>query len=150
MDIGLDYAWLDDVTYSDWQRYHDLMRGLSLLHVAKSNVSLAYEGFDEQVRMIQNGTHPSPPIDPVVPALDKLQEEMNEIVAGWQTRVRSLNSRALHEIFVEAEEPEPEVSILPVDPGPVAGEEGFDASNVIIGKSGGTDKASIKRYSSRT
>jgi hypothetical protein len=25
-DIGLDYAWLDDVTYHDWQRYHDLMR----------------------------------------------------------------------------------------------------------------------------
>jgi hypothetical protein len=26
-DIGMDYAWLDDVTYLDWQRYHDLMRG---------------------------------------------------------------------------------------------------------------------------
>lgn len=25
-DIGLDYAWLDDVTYTDWQRYHDLER----------------------------------------------------------------------------------------------------------------------------
>lgn len=25
-DIGLDYAWLDDVTYQDWQRYHDLVR----------------------------------------------------------------------------------------------------------------------------
>ena len=25
-DIGLDYAWLDDVTYDDWQKYHDLMR----------------------------------------------------------------------------------------------------------------------------
>ncbi|KAL0955163.1 hypothetical protein HGRIS_004071 [Hohenbuehelia grisea] len=25
-DLGLDYAWLDDVTYADWQRYHDLMR----------------------------------------------------------------------------------------------------------------------------
>lgn len=25
-DIGLDYAWLDDVTYADWQRYHDLER----------------------------------------------------------------------------------------------------------------------------
>lgn len=26
--LGLDYAWLEDVTYDDWQRYHDLMRGL--------------------------------------------------------------------------------------------------------------------------
>lgn len=25
-DIGLDYAWLDDVTYDDWQRYHELER----------------------------------------------------------------------------------------------------------------------------
>lgn len=25
-DLGLDYAWLDDVTYQDWQRYHDLVR----------------------------------------------------------------------------------------------------------------------------
>lgn len=28
-DIGLDYAWLDDVTYDDWQRYHDLERSKS-------------------------------------------------------------------------------------------------------------------------
>jgi hypothetical protein len=26
-DLGMDYAWLGDVTYEDWQRYHDLMRG---------------------------------------------------------------------------------------------------------------------------
>lgn len=26
-DLGMDYAWLDDVTYHDWQNYHDLMRG---------------------------------------------------------------------------------------------------------------------------
>ena len=25
-DLAMDYAWLDDVTYLDWQRYHDLMR----------------------------------------------------------------------------------------------------------------------------
>ena len=24
-DIGLDYAWLEDVTYEDWRRYHALM-----------------------------------------------------------------------------------------------------------------------------
>lgn len=28
-DLGLDYAWLDDVTYQDWQRYHDLVRSKS-------------------------------------------------------------------------------------------------------------------------
>jgi hypothetical protein len=25
-DVGLDYVWLEDVTYWDWQRYHDLIR----------------------------------------------------------------------------------------------------------------------------
>jgi hypothetical protein len=25
-DIGHDYIWLADVTYHDWQRYHDLVR----------------------------------------------------------------------------------------------------------------------------
>lgn len=25
-DVGLDYVWLEDVTYRDWQRYHDLAR----------------------------------------------------------------------------------------------------------------------------
>lgn len=27
-NLGMDYAWLEGVTYMDWQRYHDLMRGL--------------------------------------------------------------------------------------------------------------------------
>ena len=26
-NLGMDYAWLEDVTYMDWQRYHDLMGG---------------------------------------------------------------------------------------------------------------------------
>lgn len=26
-NLGMDYAWLEGVTYMDWQRYHDLMRG---------------------------------------------------------------------------------------------------------------------------
>lgn len=25
LDLGLDYAWLEDVTYDDWQRYHALI-----------------------------------------------------------------------------------------------------------------------------
>jgi hypothetical protein len=24
-DVGFDYIWLADVTYHDWQRYHDLI-----------------------------------------------------------------------------------------------------------------------------
>jgi hypothetical protein len=29
-NIGMDYIWLDDVSYHDWQRYHDLMRSTSI------------------------------------------------------------------------------------------------------------------------
>ena len=37
-DLAMDYAWLDDVTYRDWQNYHDLVR---------SEYSLAYHPFVE-------------------------------------------------------------------------------------------------------
>jgi hypothetical protein len=36
-NIGMDYSWLADVTYNDWQRYHDLMRGACpTLHFIRS------------------------------------------------------------------------------------------------------------------
>ena len=42
-DLGLDYAWLDDVTALDWQKYHDLMRGkfeyVSLLQILFSSAA---------------------------------------------------------------------------------------------------------------
>jgi hypothetical protein len=33
-NIGMDYIWLEDVSYHDWQRYHDLMRSTSLCRPA--------------------------------------------------------------------------------------------------------------------
>ncbi|KAF9077987.1 hypothetical protein BDP27DRAFT_1310540 [Rhodocollybia butyracea] len=131
-DIGMPMAWLDDVTYQDWQRYHDLMR--------------AHGHFDEQIRMIQNGSHPSPPIDPLVPALDKLQLELDEIKSGFNARVRTLGTQ-IHDVLVlpslpeehAPEEAEDEVSILPIDPvetSPVGKhDEAVDMSNIILGKS---------------
>ncbi|ESK87409.1 hypothetical protein Moror_11679 [Moniliophthora roreri MCA 2997] len=84
-DIGLDYAWLEDVTYNDWQRYHDLMR--------------AYEGFDKQIREVQSEVE-----DPLVPALDELQKELDALVLGFDMRVREINSRGRG--IVSGEEPE--------------------------------------------
>ncbi|KAF8880194.1 hypothetical protein BD779DRAFT_1549903 [Infundibulicybe gibba] len=119
-DIGLDYAWLDDVTYDDWQRYHDLMR--------------TYEKFDGQIRSMQNGTHPSPPADPLIPALDELERDMQDVIAGFQARVRTIRgeiesaftARSVDEDPSDTPEPaddvttasdadEPRVSILPID-----------------------------------
>ncbi|KAJ3862589.1 hypothetical protein EV359DRAFT_44854 [Lentinula novae-zelandiae] len=138
-NMGMPMAWLDDVTYQDWQKYHDLIR--------------AHERFDEQIRMIQNGTHPSPPIDPLVPALDKLQLELEDAKNGFDTRVRTLSAQIHHVLSPpqkeehegEASSEEPvsgegeEFSILPIDPVPTSpvmdGEEELESTNIIIGKS---------------
>ncbi|KAJ3890854.1 hypothetical protein GG344DRAFT_48605 [Lentinula edodes] len=138
-DMGMPMAWLDDVTYQDWQKYHDLIR--------------AHERFDEQIRMIQNGTHPSPPIDPLVPALDKLQLELEDAKNGFDTRVRTLSAQ-IHLVLSppqkeeqqgEASSEEPvsgegeKFSILPIDPVPTSPvmdeQEELEATNIIIGKS---------------
>ena len=39
---------------------------------------------------IQNGTHPSPPINPVATALNDLQSELEDIVVGFETRLRRI------------------------------------------------------------
>ncbi|KAF9266816.1 hypothetical protein L218DRAFT_955925 [Marasmius fiardii PR-910] len=51
-DLGMDYAWLENVNYHDWQRYHDLIR--------------VYEYFDKLVRHMQNPEqNPMPGLDEV-------------------------------------------------------------------------------------
>ncbi|KAF5384624.1 hypothetical protein D9757_007510 [Collybiopsis confluens] len=135
-EMGMPMAWLDDITYNDWQKYHDLMR--------------SHEKFDEQIRIIQNGTHPSPPIDPLVPALDKLQMDLGDIQNGFNSRIRALGLQ-IHDILaprpaeqkrtgdvpVTEEDESEQVSILPLDPSSTApaDQQDFDASNIIIGKS---------------
>lgn len=156
--MGMPMAWLDDVTYQDWQKYHDLIRGtenLKLLNMIFWHClsPQAHERFDEQIRMIQNGTHPSPPIDPLVPALDKLQLELEDAKNGFDTRVRTLSAQIHHVLSPpqkeehegEASSEEPvsgegeEFSILPIDPVPTSpvmdGEEELESTNIIIGKS---------------
>ncbi|KIY52965.1 hypothetical protein FISHEDRAFT_34395 [Fistulina hepatica ATCC 64428] len=110
-DVGLDYAWLEDVTYDDWQKYHDLMR--------------ASDHFTVQVHIIQNGTHPSPPEDPLTMAMSDLQEEVRDIILGFNVRMRDIKVKGF-DLFPAVEEasgsegfePEPEVSILPTEPTP--------------------------------
>lgn len=132
-DIGIDYAWLDDVTYSDWQRYHDLMR--------------SYEKYDSDARTIANGTHPLSPEDPLISAMSDTQHDAMIIIEGFQVRVRDLKLIA-HDIYSEVDRkaaaaakdvnapdvsalpvgepsqiadqlpPAPQVSILPIDPNP--------------------------------
>ncbi|KAK0218244.1 hypothetical protein IW262DRAFT_1495582 [Armillaria fumosa] len=72
-DLGLDYAWLEDVTYEDWQRYHDLMR--------------VYTDFDTQIRQLQNNTHVRPLGDTVLIALEAKQHDMQDAITGFISRV---------------------------------------------------------------
>lgn len=75
-DVGLDYVWLEDVTYNDWQRYHDLIR--------------RYERFLEDGLSFQNGTHDDSPENPVEAAMEDLEAEVKDIVTGFETRLRQL------------------------------------------------------------
>jgi len=138
-NLGMDYAWLDGVTYMDWQRYHDLMR--------------AFEDFEQTAHAIQNGTSvepPSPP-NPVIPVINALLEEAQTVMLGFHVALGNVRNTipdlfSIHEFVPERDDgagaggEEDKVRIQPIDPH-VGGEngkenkEGFDASKVIIGKS---------------
>ncbi|TFK90129.1 hypothetical protein K466DRAFT_597174 [Polyporus arcularius HHB13444] len=103
-DIGLDYAYLDDVTYHDWQRYHDLIR--------------RSENFTVHAASIQDGTHPSPPINPVGPAIKELQDEVEDVIHGFNARLRTIKrsgARVFGTPEEEAEDEDGSVSILPIE-----------------------------------
>ncbi|KAG6861266.1 hypothetical protein C0995_002074 [Termitomyces sp. Mi166 len=114
-DLGLDYAWLDDVTYYDWQKYHDLMR--------------TSENFTSQAQKIQAQIEPEG-TNELIDALNNLELEVNEVVEGFNVLIANVRRRAEGDDGVfgddaDADEskPEtttevkqPEVSILPIEP----------------------------------
>ncbi|KAI0331643.1 hypothetical protein GY45DRAFT_1248405, partial [Cubamyces sp. BRFM 1775] len=142
-DIGLDYAYLDDVTYMDWQRYHDLAR--------------KGENFTAHVHSVQDGTHPSPPINPVLPAIADLQNEVEDVVAGFQTRLRRINrngARAFGTPEEASDEAEPvsgdeTVSILPIEesalPEHTQSPADVDVPHVVIGRGKEEVEAALNR-----
>ncbi|EKM50511.1 uncharacterized protein PHACADRAFT_263840 [Phanerochaete carnosa HHB-10118-sp] len=131
-DIGLDYAWLEDVTYRDWQRYHALER--------KS------QEFLQHAMSVQNGSHPSPPINPVLVAIEDLQNEVEDVVVGFETRLRRIKRSGERAFGGAPEESESEVrddhddetvSILPIEDESykrMEDEEPVAAPPVVIGR----------------
>jgi hypothetical protein len=98
---------------------------------------LGSNNFTELVASIQNGSHPSPPIDPIPDALYELQLELQDVIAGFETRLRRIKRNGLKsfgslpedtmdddETELDDETPmSPEVSILPIagdEPDPAA------------------------------
>ncbi|KAI0079105.1 hypothetical protein K474DRAFT_730573 [Panus rudis PR-1116 ss-1] len=132
-DIGLDYAWLDDVTYQDWQRYHQL--------------NIRSENFTDQAHAIQNGTHPSPPINPVLDALSELQTEVEDTILGFETRLRRVKRHGERSFGAkDGKDPvddeivlDETVSILPIEDDahkkPEEGETPANIPPVTIGRS---------------
>ncbi|KAF8586375.1 hypothetical protein K439DRAFT_963117 [Ramaria rubella] len=112
-DVAMDYSWLADVSWEDWQRYHKL-------------VDKAKE-FGEIYRMMQNGTLANAPPNPVSDIMEALQEEVDDLILGFEASLDRLKSAAL-DTFSGAETAaesstltmtagsDPEISILPIEP----------------------------------
>jgi len=100
-DLALDYTWLDDVTFLDWQKYHDLMRGkfeyVSLLQILFLICCPVYDTFGVTARQIANGTStdPHPPSDPVLEALDELDSDLQDIILGFNYALSGMRSHGL-------------------------------------------------------
>ncbi|KAF9519492.1 hypothetical protein BS47DRAFT_1379281 [Hydnum rufescens UP504] len=107
-DIGMDYAWLDDVTPADWRRYHDLM------HTAQA--------YGEDYKALANGTHPDSPEDPLPSALADLQNDLQETLVAFFAELQRVHHAGLRQFAgTEADDSgssssnkEPVFSILPV------------------------------------
>lgn len=94
---------------------------------------------------IQNGTHVSPPINPVLPALEDLQAEVQDVVVGFETRLRRIkrNGDRAFGAFEGSDDSEDEsdtpadatVSILPIEKEPMTGQSPSDIPQVVIGRS---------------
>ncbi|KAJ7089887.1 hypothetical protein B0H15DRAFT_949132 [Mycena belliarum] len=127
-NVGMDLSWLDDVTYMDWQVYHDLAR--------------IGEAFQAQASEIQGGTHADPPADPFLTRVQALQGELNALVEALVGRIAALRREA-GELFSAPPEPktpaveadEPMVSVEPVVPPPPAKAGATDPESPVIGKS---------------
>jgi hypothetical protein len=71
-------------------------------------MDVAYEGFDKDIREVQAEVD-----DPLVPALDELQRELDDLVAGFDIRVRTIKGRGRS--VVTGEELELEVTEIEVE-----------------------------------
>jgi hypothetical protein len=101
-----------------------------LVHTCCSLVCfiLGSNNFTELAQSIQNGSHPSPPIDPTSDALYELQLGLQDVIEDFETRLRRIKRNGLktfdslpedtmeeEEMGDDVETPmPPEVSILPI------------------------------------
>ncbi len=122
------------------------------LNVCDTNRPSAAEQFDQTVRSLANGTHADSPEDKLVPVLNSLDHEVQDMIAGFAIKMNGLTREGDQLLNVsdepfleedseededegeceEEEEEDPQVSILPISPEPAV--EKVDPANVVIGK----------------
>lgn len=99
--------------------------------------------FSNEANMIQNGSHPTAAPNPVLYALSDLQTEVQEIVLGFQTRLRKLERDGQHAFggtdpLADSDfsrPSEPEVSILPISgDDQLKAEAGQKGPPIVIGR----------------
>lgn len=164
-DIGLDYAWLDDSSYLDWEKYHWLMICTSLypflfrlkLTLRFFALPSAVDNYARELRGIQNGTHTDPAPDPLVLALNTLQENMLEVIDSFNSAVRLILDEAdilfgnssgeeVAESASESEGTRPLGPIIAETPHSSADDESVkEAANILVGRGKQEVEDALKR-----
>jgi hypothetical protein len=67
--------------------------------------------FTELANSIQNGSHSSPPVDPIPSAMHDLQLELQDVIAGFETRFRRIKRNGFR-TFDSQDESNPTTPIL--------------------------------------
>ncbi|CAE6473451.1 unnamed protein product [Rhizoctonia solani] len=80
--LGMDYAWLDDVTVQDWSRYHALID--------------TSDAFAKELQSLVDNTHPQSEPNPLETGLEELQERLNGIVDDFQSKLKLAHHNGLH------------------------------------------------------
>lgn len=110
----------------------------------QTSSSLASDNFTALANSIQNGSHPSPPINPVLTILADLQAEVQDLVLGFETRLRRVRrngERAFSASEKQEQAPsdaheDDQVSILPIDENEIEDSSAdVPVPPVVIGKS---------------
>ncbi|KAG8903177.1 hypothetical protein FRB99_003626 [Tulasnella sp. 403] len=83
-DLGLDYAWLDDVTVKDWTRYHDLLDVSKKLH--------------KRLTEMAAGSDKESPVNALSVSLRDLQVELETVVLRFQNHLSEAHEKGLNAI----------------------------------------------------
>ncbi|KAG9001512.1 hypothetical protein FRB93_012113 [Tulasnella sp. JGI-2019a] len=129
-DLGLGYAWLDDVTIQDWARYHGLLDAATDLQAKLTNLA--------------SGSDPASPKNVLSEAMRDLQLDLETVVLRFRSDLSAVHQRgleAIHRGNLSGANPhhttitsgEPTMSILPINDGPA--DQVVDPQSVVLGKS---------------